>query len=189
MPKATPVSTDDIRKLLDQVPLEDESLIVLKGHLIAEQLVRRYLELMSDNPKPVLDINRLPFTSLIAVAQSYSKASASLKDLVWVPLGLLNTLRNWMAHDLDSSSHAKHIAALIQHYERLPHGSWQPREYRGGSRTTQLRFAVVGILQALAGAVMAIHTGKLTKKEALKYLGQTPSRPRSKKSASKGSGG
>jgi hypothetical protein len=178
MPKQTPVTTEDLQNLLNQLPSGDESLIVLKGHLIAEQLVRRYIEILSPNPTPVLELNRLSFATLVTIARSCSKANVGIQDLVWIPLGLLNTLRNWMAHDLDEKAHAKHIDRLIQNYESQP-GAWRPKDYRQGSRVVRLRFAVVAVLHALTGTVMALHTGTLTKRQREKYLGvENPRRPR-----------
>ena len=76
----------------------DRVLVVLKGHLLVEELLREYIKARVTNHK-YLDDARLTFHQCLCIARSLSNNNDNSK--LWKSIKLLNTLRNKLAHSLE----------------------------------------------------------------------------------------
>jgi hypothetical protein len=154
MPRTKKDDHNDLRALLAQIPENDETLIILKGHLIVEQLLLKYIEALSPNPNPVLKLDRMTFHVRARIARTLREESSIAESYLWDPIDHLNAARNALAHDLDQDKLNKKLDVLIQRYEsRIT--SWRPKEYRQGNRSVRARFAIVAIIQFLVGSIAA----------------------------------
>jgi hypothetical protein len=77
---------------------KDETAIVLKGHLLAEDLLRSYCEEKLPRPHFILE-SRLQFTTVMNLTRSLSDADG--ETWTWTALERLNDLRNRLAHNLE----------------------------------------------------------------------------------------
>jgi hypothetical protein len=78
---------------------EDPTYLVLKAHLLAEEVLYRFIESQAHRPE-VLSEARLGFAQLIALCRSFH--SYSKEDWWgWAALKKLNSLRNILAHNLE----------------------------------------------------------------------------------------
>jgi hypothetical protein len=154
---------EEIRHLLAALPnAQDVHLLVLKGHLIAEQLLLGYINACSPNPTPILTDERMSFAVRSRIAESLREPSEFATLHLWEPLRRLGKLRNSLAHQLKPTSLEKQVDGLIQLYEASK--GWRPREYRQGSPTVKLRYAIVGIHQFLAASIATAKDLGLRKK-------------------------
>ena len=85
--------------------LEDLTLIVLRGHLLIEELLNEILESICDAPKYIENAN-LSFFQKIQLCRSFQRRNVKgvlIDDDPWESLVVLNTLRNKLAHNLEPS--------------------------------------------------------------------------------------
>lgn len=79
--------------------LTDETLIILKTHLLIEELLRDFCVAMVEQPKHLLEA-RLTFKQIMMLARSLVSHNT---DWIWGVLGNLNRMRNLMAHAIEPS--------------------------------------------------------------------------------------
>jgi hypothetical protein len=89
----------------------DSTLIILKGQLLIEQLVRKFIESKLPNPVAFNKIS-LNAAQCNALAESLCIESEGGKWL-WGQVNELNTIRNKLAHNLDSEKFEQRISNLI----------------------------------------------------------------------------
>lgn len=91
-------------------PRSDDSLtVVLRAHLLAEELLYEIVELFARNPR-ALEQARLSFAQLLAL----TKALTPFPDdhWMWACMSDLNAIRNRMAHNLESGDLEANIERL-----------------------------------------------------------------------------
>lgn len=88
---------------------EDVSLVVLKGHLIIEEMLYSIAEKYCANPKPLADA-RLSFAQLLHVVQALIKLP--LGETCWKAIGLLNSIRNSLIHNLEPKELEQRLHSL-----------------------------------------------------------------------------
>jgi len=108
--KQQDVNWERYQKLLPDS--EDVEIIVLKGHLIIEEMLYTLASKLSQQPKH-LDDARLTFKQLCCVVRSL--LFLPVMDKGWDAISVLNKLRNKLAHNLEP----KDINNLINELERL----------------------------------------------------------------------
>lgn len=86
--------------------------VVLRGHLIMEELLYRTVQSHCESPEH-LDEARLRFPQLVALAKSLDKLPAAPPSL-WASLAKLNTLRNSLAHSLELPDLDKRVVAFVE---------------------------------------------------------------------------
>jgi len=89
--------------------LRDPELRILKAHLLAEKEMTKYLEQELARPDSIPE--RVKFADRLWVARAITKPDQS-EDWIWDALGVLNKLRNDLAHELDPPKHKKHWDTL-----------------------------------------------------------------------------
>jgi hypothetical protein len=103
----------DVRlRIMEHLPTNDLSLIVLKGHLLIEELLYAVLgKSLAAHPISIFDAG-LSFYQLvhIAMAVSYEDRLAN----IWNAIFALNKIRNTLAHDLEAKDLEKDLLAFTR---------------------------------------------------------------------------
>jgi hypothetical protein len=101
--------SDELFELLKQ---EDDTVsVVLRGHLVLEQLLFAAIAAHCPNPA-ALQGARLRFIQLLPLLEALQNLPA-LPEYAWTALRELNSLRNSLAHDLDAERLNKRLAAFL----------------------------------------------------------------------------
>jgi hypothetical protein len=95
----------------------DETLIVLKGHLLIERMLTDFLESEAKRPGFVQRAN-LDFASKTWIARAYARRQVDSLDWAWEAIGKLNTMRNDFAHELVPKQYAAHREQFISLVEK-----------------------------------------------------------------------
>ena len=90
---------------------DDETIVVLRAHLIVETLLLRYLERRLPNSGALSDA-RLTFTQLVSLAAALQ--SRERNGRLWEVLKKLNSLRNELAHELDDKHYVQLRADFLE---------------------------------------------------------------------------
>lgn len=77
--------------------VEDETLVVLKAHLLSEEILREFCAVITVRPE-ILREARLSYKQTMLVAKSFFDER---EDWIWTVLSKLNRMRNLMAHSLE----------------------------------------------------------------------------------------
>lgn len=98
LPKRDQTQLDRLLRFLKPAT-GDPTYLVLKAHLLAEEVLFRFIESQAHRPGSLIDA-RLGFAQLLAVSRSFHRYS---KDdwWGWAALKKLNSLRNLLAHNLE----------------------------------------------------------------------------------------
>jgi hypothetical protein len=128
--KIAPLTRDLDALLAALPPASQPELVILKGHLIVEQLLRRYIEEQVANPE-ILQKARLQFSTLLTFAEAMAPRSgtAGAPQVIWASLKRLNELRNTLAHKLDGEPLAVAIKRFVSDFRvlaRLASGVYAP---------------------------------------------------------------
>jgi|GEM_PF-2972700 len=78
---------------------DDPTYLVLKAHLLAEEVLYRFIESQAHRPSSLRDA-RLGFSQLVALSRSFHRYSKE-DWWGWAALKKLNSLRNLLAHNLE----------------------------------------------------------------------------------------
>lgn len=104
----------EVRNLISKLSdSEDVTVLVLRAHLIIEQLIIRITESLVRNPEHIRKANRLQFATRIIFLRSLAKPLIQSDNSFWKSIDLLNRLRNDLAHKLDLPSLEKDIDAFV----------------------------------------------------------------------------
>jgi len=149
---------EDIRNLVDlqlrviqYLPQGDLSLIVLKGHLLIEELLYTIVKGAVKHPESVEDA-RLRFSQLACLARAI--AYEDRLRPVWDAVLAINTLRNMFAHDLDT----KKLETNLRLFARAVVGNNADAERAVlADPEGQIRGSIEFICGALSGIVSEQH--------------------------------
>lgn len=108
--------------------VDEVVLVVLKGHLIIEEMLDSIISKFVFNPE-FLEAANLRFAQKVSVARSISLDEHN--NEMWQLAVTLNTLRNELAHSLTSSKRAAKTEAVIELYFRLAADIPKSEELRG----------------------------------------------------------
>ena len=89
---------------------DDVSLVVLKGHLLVEEMLNELARRVLPNAR-YLDDARLSFHQLSRVVRSAVRAKS--KDSCWDLISALNSLRNDLVHNLEPPKLKRRLQALF----------------------------------------------------------------------------
>ncbi len=89
---------------------DDVTLIVLKGHLLVEEMLVQLAETVFPHPQYLTDAN-LMFYKLVCVVRATLLERSD--DAAWQLILSLNSLRNDLAHNLESSKRQDRLNALF----------------------------------------------------------------------------
>ena len=102
----------------------DSVLIILKGQLLIERLVRKFIDSRLPNPK-ALEKQQFTAAGYIAIAESMCLSTEDSKWL-WRQVKELNTIRNKLAHNLDPENietRVNNFISTISNAKNLQHKS------------------------------------------------------------------
>jgi hypothetical protein len=102
-------------RLVGEMNVDEEALIVLKGHLVLEERLDAIFRKFVFNPEH-LERAQLRFAQKIVIARSVSLDQD--KNLLWELIEKLNTLRNKLSHSLDGESRERAKEAVRAAYIR-----------------------------------------------------------------------
>ncbi|MFT5519679.1 MAG: hypothetical protein ACI9IA_000263 [Enterobacterales bacterium] len=101
----------DFLKFVDVLSkLTDVELILLKVHLLVEEMLTDVISIRAKNKKHILDA-RLSFYSKMKLARAYHDGDVS--EWVWKSIELLNKSRNKLAHNLTADEVTKGMNEFI----------------------------------------------------------------------------
>jgi hypothetical protein len=80
----------------------DPTLLVLKAHLLVEEVLYEFIQSQSHQPKYIEDA-RLSFAQCISLAKAFHRFSRP-DWWAWIALSKLNSLRNLLAHNLEPTN-------------------------------------------------------------------------------------
>jgi hypothetical protein len=145
---ATAEYFESLEHFLQHLPVgRDPELILLKGHLLVERLLEKYLAANLANPSALTD-GEFSFSQKLAVVAALSCKSDS--EWLWVTIKLFNRLRNRLAHRLDNVGYSSLLEEFLLQVEaspELPHLD-PPKEI-----TERLHRAVFAVHEALSHRV------------------------------------
>jgi hypothetical protein len=109
-----------LQRYVEQLQNVDElTLVILKGHLLVEEMLTRILETFVFHPEHLEKCN-LRFAQKVELARSVSLDEH--QNPMWKLVIALNTLRNELAHSLDSPKRQSKIDALMSTYFEVNSG-------------------------------------------------------------------
>lgn len=108
----------DLNRFISHLPLDstDNVTVVLRGHLLVEELLREYVSLQFQKPEMLKDA-RLTFHQILCIARASSNDAAS--DKLWLSIEKLNGLRNKLAHSLEPKDLEIKIEKFVSHLSNL----------------------------------------------------------------------
>lgn len=111
--KIDPRYKEDFFRFWKHLPLQsaDETLIVLKGHLLVEELLHSFCESAVPNPQ---FLHKSSFPQTVALARALD-AGVKVPDWAWGAVGMLNELRNMLAHKLEAVRYAGRRDEFLAH--------------------------------------------------------------------------
>jgi hypothetical protein len=115
---ATKEYFESLNKFLAHLPPTlDSELMVLKGHLLIERLLERYLRQNLAHPAE-LDEARFSFSQKLCVVAALHRGIES--EWLWKAIRLLNVLRNELAHRLENVRRDALLEDFLRTVERSP---------------------------------------------------------------------
>jgi hypothetical protein len=181
--KRTVVETSDedeafyrsVREILRELPEgEDVIILTLKAHLVIEQLLIQMMDVAAVNAEPLKDLNRLQFSTRLALARSLFRPVARNNDGLWALVKKLGKIRNDIAHQLKPKKVDEEIETFIDMFIRAFGARVVPpvhevhrdivtkdnflisSQLRRGSMYDKYRHALAGTAQGLAGALSVL---------------------------------
>lgn len=103
-----------VTRYLEHLPsTTDETLLVLRGHLLVEELITEVVETYLPNPKYLEDA-RLTFAQKVNIARAmcWTKHNSD----IWPLVAAMNQLRNELAHSLDAPRAVEKRSKVIQSF-------------------------------------------------------------------------
>ena len=141
----------------DHLPEKDFVLIILKGHLLIEELLDTLITKTLKKPTALKDA-RLSFIQKSCLAHSILGDIKNI-DHFWSAIKKLNTLRNEIAHNLESRKIEKYMFEFIE----LAGVQTQKKvaELNTDSREKSLRDSILIIFVTIKGFVDGINSHEL----------------------------
>lgn len=103
----------DFERFMSHLPLDstDRVLVVLKGHLLVEEILREYVSAHVKHPKRLNDA-RFSFHHCLCLARAFSNDDSNEK--LWDSIEKLNNLRNKLAHSLEPKDVDTKIKVFVE---------------------------------------------------------------------------
>lgn len=122
----------DMARLVEHLPHYQDSaiLILLKGHLLVEELLRGYIDRKLPNPAAFVHKHFL-FAKVLMLCRSLT--SPKVKSWAFDAAKKLNDVRNEVAHELDPTELQGKLEAFTTLVEQHSKGSVSPKD-RGEAR-------------------------------------------------------
>jgi hypothetical protein len=122
-PVPTPQWLTNLMRFMSHFPMRtrDVSALVLKGHLLTEELLRDFLKRRMTTPQHLLEA-RLQYRQCIFLARALT---ISPQSWVWPGLEQLNTIRNKLSHALEPTKLDETVNQFVRLAQRhVPDGKF-----------------------------------------------------------------
>jgi len=108
-----------LQRFVTHLPLSttDRVLVILKGHLLVEEMLREYIKLQVHRADKLQDA-RLTFHQCLCLARAFDKEESNEK--LWSSVEKLNGLRNKLSHSLepkDVEAKLKEFVSLLSDFK------------------------------------------------------------------------
>lgn len=112
-----PITIEDVQKAFsDEIKYVDDSAqILLKGHLVAEDLMNQALEAFVLHGEHIANA-RLQFHQKLELCRAISVSNN--RDTMWSLIKQINVLRNTLSHSLDPIKREKAVVSLASIYDQ-----------------------------------------------------------------------
>ncbi|USR97101.1 hypothetical protein [Aliivibrio fischeri] len=131
----------------------DQTLQVLKGHLLLEESIREFLIVLTSHPAALKGDSGTSFDchQAICIVQAFYPFSDQI-DWVWESAKRLNRLRNKLAHNLEPNGVSDSIAAFNKYvYECAPSQIEEAKNSELGTlKNADFMFSVMAVCSQLA---------------------------------------
>ena len=123
----------DMARMLEHLPHHQDSavLILLKGHLLVEELLRGYIDRTLSNPS-AFDHRQFTFARILMLCRAQTPSAAT--SWGFDAAKKLNDVRNEIAHELDATELQAKLEAFVSLVEQHATDSVFPPKERGDSR-------------------------------------------------------
>ena len=142
-------TTSVLERFVAHLPLKttDRTLVVLKGHLLIEEMLRDFVSKHFQDPQQLADA-RLTFHQCLCLAKAID--TDPLREKLWRTVEKLNTLRNKLAHSLEPKELEKHVKEFLEMQSDFdPAEPFADKEQKFGA----LASCLLGMCLALSHAV------------------------------------
>jgi len=141
----------DMARLVEHLPHYQDSaiLILLKGHLLVEELLRAYIERKVPNPSAIKH-EQLLFAKCLMFCRALT--SPKVRSWGFDAAKKLNDVRNEVAHELESTELKEKLEAFVVLVEQHSKGSVFPPPERGEAR---LYMAITDLYNELSRVLRA----------------------------------
>lgn len=119
--------------------IDELALVVLKGHLLLEELLSQVIETFVFHAE-LAESARLSFGQKVSLARSMSLDES--ENSMWSVVSSINSLRNDMAHAIDSPKRAAKLNAVRENYLREIAEHPRREELQGADDLTIVTLAV-----------------------------------------------
>ncbi len=137
--------------------LPDESTVVLKAHLLIEELCRDFFSAAVANPEHLRNA-RFNFSQVSKLARALSPFDSPSLDYLWAMIGRLTSMRNMLSHELEPNADdfAKHRRVIIDlvNKNRLPTETGEEIDTLSGA----LSFVIGAMATLLEANLMLINS-------------------------------
>jgi hypothetical protein len=132
-------------RLMEHLRSDTAALVALKGHLVIEEKLTIVLEKFVFHPEHLEDA-RLSFAHRLAICRSLSLDQN--RNSIWNLVGRLNTLRNALAHSLDSGRRRKAMTSVRELYYAKCEGKLETGDLSDEQVLTGVSALCLGFLDA-----------------------------------------
>jgi hypothetical protein len=134
------------RYVKDMPEVDDLALIVLKGHLLVEELLEEVIESIASHRDSIGEA-KLSFhqKAVLARALCWTKADSPHWDLI----SKLNILRNNLAHNLESSRLGQRVRDFLASFRHAQPRDWNGRDNSSMSEQDRIRYAIAMLMAFL----------------------------------------
>ena len=115
------VQLDAMNYFINNMPEDDITLVVIKGHLLLEQQVKNIFYSKFENPI-ILKNTKFDVNQIINLTEACFEQSTR-NDYFWKCIKKLNNIRNDMAHNLENKGFEHKVNDLISIYNKVSYSS------------------------------------------------------------------
>lgn len=154
----TSVSNEDLSRAIEHLPgADDPILIVLKAHLLIEELLNRLVTNRLYQPDHFDSANITSFYVLQRIARSCPPEKLDV-DEMWNAIGELNRVRNSLVHDLEPEDVDGEIQRML---DTWPPDAFETEISDDRNQTGQLRSCLAHLYGAVANVVTLVEAEDL----------------------------
>lgn len=160
--KSVPLTTELLDYMAYMTPGDDLVLIVLKGHLLIEQLLDRIVQTIVAHGEMIDD--RFGFAHKLTLARAMCWSQEM--NPIWAFIGALNSLRNDVAHSLGNDKTEGRLKRALDAHETFL-GPEEVKEVAGFDTADRLKHAVMQTMGFLGSYLADAAAYRMTVDEML----------------------